>query len=426
MKKPFLLISILFVTLANAYAYAPYFDIKAKMLSGGIIKHSKHLENTVKNPVFGAELNIEFLPQGKYDWESYYKFPIIGLGLMGMDLGNPKIFGQAFVAYPYALIPIVRKEHFYFHFKVGMGLAVLTKTWEHCATDEGVNSPNANAAIGSHVNAFIPIGLNFDFPIAKGWAVTSDLMFNHISNGSVIQPNAGLNMINGFLGVSYRPNWREYMMPWRDYVRPLPRAWSIDLCASGGYRELYYKDNRGYGIFSFRATAYKQMTNFYRVGFGADIFYDGVFVKQGDLLGHLETQYKRYEIVNDNFSYKWRVGISVANEFVMGRVTAGIHWGIYLFDPIKDAYPNGTNPRYANKVTGKEKRPYPFYLYDPDKEDGWNYFRLMLKCRIVDNLFASIAIKTHLQKAEFIEWGLGYSFNFKPKRSRTDMLYPLF
>ncbi|MBO7316253.1 MAG: hypothetical protein J6U44_03705, partial [Paludibacteraceae bacterium] len=112
--------------------------------------------------------------------------------------------------------------------------------------------------------------------------------------------------------------------------------------------------------------------------------------------------------------------------FVMGRVTAGIHWGFYLIDPIKDAYPKGTNPRYADKVTGVEKRPYPFYLYDPDKEDGWNYFRLMLKCRIVDNLFASIAIKTHLQKAEFIEWGLGYSFNFKPKKSSTDMLYPLF
>lgn len=425
MKKTLLFILLTCVTLTTN-AYAPYFDIKAKMVGGGIIKHSNHLENTVKNPVWGAELSIEFLPQGKYTWESYYKFPIIGLGILGLDLGNPKIFGQAFAAYPYALIPFVRKEHFNFHFKIGMGIAVLTKTWEHCATDEGVNSPNANAAIGSHVNAFLPIGLNFDFPIAKGWTITSDLMFNHISNGSVIQPNAGLNMINGYVGVAYRPNWREYMMPWRDYVKPAPRTWDLELSAAGGYRELYYKDERGYGIASFRATAYRQLTNVYRIGFGADVFYDGVFVKQGNLLGHLETDYKRYEIENNNFSYKWRAGISIANEFVMGRITAGLHWGFYLYDPIKDAYPKGTNPKYADKVTGVEKRPWPFYTYNPEKEDGWNYFRLMIKYRIVDNLFASVAIKTHLQKAEFIEWGLGYTFKFKAKKSRTDMLYPLF
>ena len=57
-----------------------------------------------------------------------------------------------------------------------------------------------------------------------------------------------------------------------------------------------------------------------------------------------------------------------------------------------------------------------------EKEDGWNYFRLLLKCRIVDNLFVSASLKTHLQKAEFFDIGFGYTFRFKNKRESYAVL----
>jgi hypothetical protein len=55
-------------------AYLPYYDIKAKVITGGILKHTKHLENTVKGPTLGLEVAVEFLPQGKYDWEKYWNY----------------------------------------------------------------------------------------------------------------------------------------------------------------------------------------------------------------------------------------------------------------------------------------------------------------------------------------------------------------
>ena len=51
------------------------------------------------------------------------------------------------------------------------------------------------------------------------------------------------------------------------------------------------------------------------------------------------------------------------------------------------------------------------------EEDGWNYFRLGMRCRVWNNLSLSVAVKTHLQKAELIEWGIGYDIPFK-SRSR--------
>lgn len=415
-----LILTLLFLPLAHAMsAYMPYYDIKAKVLAGGILKHTKHLENTVKGPTLGLELAVEFLPQGKYSWEKYWNYPVIGVGVLGMDLGNNAVFGQAFAAYPYVLVPMVRSKYIQANFKVGVGLAVLTKTWYDCDTEHGVNAPTANAAIGSHLNVFIPFGLSLDFPIKRGFSVTTDVMWNHISNGSFIQPNSGLNIVNGFVGVGYRPNWREYMFPWRDYVRNRAHNVQMEFAFSGGARQLYYKDKRFYGIATGRISVYKILANVYKIGGSIDAFYDGVFVNQGEAGGDYHTRYGRYSIADNDVKNKFRVGLSIANEFEIGRVVAGIHWGVYLYDPIRNAYSIGTNPKYEKG--GRAARPM-FYSYNIEKEDGWNYFRLLLKCRIVDNLFVSASLKTHLQKAEFFDIGLGYTINFKSKRASYAVL----
>ena len=62
-----------------------------------------------------------------------------------------------------------------------------------------------------------------------------------------------------------------------------------------------------------------------------------------------------------------------------------------------------------------------FYNYDIEKEDGWFYTRASLQYALTNHIFLSLGLKTHLQKAEFIEWGLGYRFSAKqsdPKRIR--------
>jgi hypothetical protein len=56
------------------------------------------------------------------------------------------------------------------------------------------------------------------------------------------------------------------------------------------------------------------------------------------------------------------------------------------------------------------------YKYDIEKEDGWFYTRASLQFSVTNNVFLSIGLKTHLQKAEFIECGVGYKF--KPKETK--------
>jgi hypothetical protein len=50
------------------------------------------------------------------------------------------------------------------------------------------------------------------------------------------------------------------------------------------------------------------------------------------------------------------------------------------------------------------------YKYNIEKEDGWFYTKDVLKYALDEHILLSLGLKTHLQKAEFIDAGIGYKF----------------
>ena len=242
-------------------------------------------------------------------------------------------------------------------------------------------------------------------PLLWGLSLSAELTWNHMSNGSVIAPNGGLNLINAMAGLKYSPNYRDYRIPAQRKMPEVPRKFSTELIVSGGVRQLYYKDKQSFGIGSIDVAEFYPLTNYYRMGVGADLFFDPVFGEVNSAVdgNAVETSYKRTYITKDVLWNKLRAGISWQNELIIDRLTAGIHLGLYLYDPIKNKEP------YTEAANGAVHKGL-FYGYDISKEDGWLYSRASLKYAITNHVFAAVGLKTHLQKAEFIEWGLGYKF----------------
>ena len=102
----------------------------------------------------------------------------------------------------------------------------------------------------------------------------------------------------------------------RPPIDGFPYDFSINLIASGGARELYYKDNKMYPVGSFHASMSANLTDWYALGGGFDVFYDGVFVQQGNR-GEGEnkveyeehTQFGRYFIPTEDIANKFRAGV---------------------------------------------------------------------------------------------------------------------
>ena len=405
MRKTISLIAFSIITLA-IMAQPNTFVFKAQMIGGEIIPINNNLKNMNPNSSIGGEVAVEFPSWNEYPWQQYLGHPTLGVGFVGLDLGNNKILGQAFALYPYLLIDIINTPHFELKWKVGAGLSFFNKTYNRVFNEFG-NTPNwsyygptCNNLIGSIVNVYLTTGAHFNFPIKNNWAAHADLGYMHMSNGSVLQPNGGINILYASVGASYKIHTKNTTD--RDFngktFQSLPYKWSVNITGSGGYRELYYLDNKGYGIGSIHIGTTYNICNWYAIGGGFDAFYDGVF--------NSNPRFGRY-ILDDKIANLFRVAIGINNEFRIGRITAILDWGIYLYDPIKLAYKDENGNKY-------EKRPM-LYKYDIDKEDGWNYFRLGIRCRVWDNIYVQTAVKTHLSKAEMVEWGIGYQIPLKRK-----------
>jgi hypothetical protein len=391
----YILIFILGTNTLPAQTVVP-FSFKTEGIYGTIIPHDQHVRPLIENHVFGTEFDVEYQTLGEKPWQQFNSFPVIGFGTVWLNLGNPQKLGNAFALYPYLNYSLIRTKYFRLNMKVGAGASFLTKTFQNTNTNSlGQTIPfdSTNAAIGSALNVYLSAGGNIEIPIHKGFSLTLEYNWNHMSNGSTVVPNSGLNLLNGVIGVKYFPTYRKFHYPSKKNLNDIPHKYSVEIIASGGFRQLYYLDNRTYPIASLDLALYRPITNFYRMGLGIDAFYDGVY--DGTSL------YQRTYITSNLLQNKLRVGISWQHEVLLGKITAGIDLGLYLYDPLKNTSP------YNDAKNGFLNKPL-IYPYNINTEDGWFYTRATFKYALTNHVFISLGLKTHLQKAEFIEWGLGY------------------
>lgn len=366
-------------------------NIKASIIYGGIMKHTEHLDNLVKGPVLGAELAYEWNTMGEKSWHQYFAFPTIGVGLVGLDLGNTQMLGQLLAVYPYLNLKLLETDFLKISIKGGAGMSFLNKRFDNTATNPNLLT-SGNAAIGSIINVYFAGGGNVEIPLRSGFTAEAGLHWNHASNGSFYQPNSGINMINASVGLKFSPNYKLALKPQYKHIEAMPQRFGFEFVVSGGVRELYYRDDKMFPIGSLAVSVNRQIGNNVRLGLGVDGFYDGVY--------NGNTHFKRTYLVADELKNKLRLGISLQPELVFGKLNAGIHIGLYVINPLKNLEP------YPDAQNGLLNKPL-IYAYNIEKEDGWLYTRASLKYSITKHLFLSLGLKTHLQKAEFIEWGMG-------------------
>lgn len=402
-KKLFLLSLALVVIAIHSTAQHKYVA-KGYATFGKVLPHSQNLSAIVISNVAGGELAFELSPDdSKSHWEQFWRFPNIGLGLGFKTLGNSKLLGGTLYAYPYISIPLFSSALLDTRLRLGTGLSYVTKTWYDADTLNGVDAPTANSAFSFPINCYLTSSINLELFLTEQIAITADIGYSHMSNGSFRNPNFGLNMLQMQIGASYR--FEPYNVSLRyNPAYGLPFDFEGKVQASAFSRQINYNDNKNSLVASFHAGLTFPIDGWYAIGGGIDLFYDGAFTKRPS---DDNPTFNRYKIDNDLLTNKIRYGISINNEIIMGRVTGIIDWGIYLYDPIRNAYPHVMKSRGI------------FYKYNLKKEDGWNYTRFALRYRVYDNFVVQAGVKMHGYIAEMLEVGVGYLLPFTRDKHST-------
>ena len=443
MKKIFLFIG--FFACLQALAL-PHYELAYRLGgTGAMMMPDGKVDQFIQRPILGGSFNVEFLPTGRWHCLQQWNNASIGVGARYLNLGNNAYLGSAIAAYAYMNQPFYNGTHFRIGVRPTVGLAAVTKTYAGTLPDEyptySIAQKNgkylANWSIGSILNAYLALELFMDFPIKDGWEITLNGGWQHISNGSFMHPNAGYNMFGGELGLRYRPgafsrqtggvasaekgnNPPSPDVPRRLY-QGVEKPWAVELSITGGAKQNYYRDNypkmQFFGAATVKAAAYWVPVSIFRFGAGVDAFYDGYYacVSREFATANPEasvTYFGKTYLKESKTENCFRVGISLQPEFIIGKLTAGIHVGFYVFDPVKNLEPY--KEAKAADEAGTPLDRGVFYSYDFSKasnyQDGWCYMQFVLKYHVLDHLFVQLGLKTHGVRAEFIDAGLGVAF----------------
>ena len=376
------------------------FSIKTQAFMGGYLDPSTNLKNIDPNAPTGLNLGIEFPSSRQRPWQQYLNDPTAGLGVSYLNFGND-VMGEGLAMYPYILLNALRTDHFHARIKLASGLVAVNGHYR--AT---INEEIPNKTFGSAINVFLSGGLNLDFPITRNLMLNTELGFNHISNGRIQEPNKGANILYGGVGFIATLDPVEGSKKEPVHFPDLPYKWSLNITGAAGAHNADLSDSRKFLISTFHAGAVYNLTNWYGIGLGADVFYNDALSNETNRgLFCREHDYTAAD--------KIRVGLSLNNELQFGDVTAMVDWGVYLINPSRHYY------SYDHEKHGHDSRLPLFYKTEgATSQEAFHYIRFGIKYRIWDNVYLQALAKTHLHVAEFIEFGIGYQIPFLSKSNR--------
>lgn len=431
---------IAFIVLSARVFCLPHYELAYRLGgNGSMLMPDGKVDPFIQRPVLGGQFAVEFLPTGRWHCLQQWNNASIGVGASYLNLGNNAKLGSAIAAYGYMNMPFYNGNHFGIGLRPAVGLAAVTKRYSNTYEGKAIyhDHEGANWSVGSVLNAYLALDLYMDFPIKDGWAITLSGGWHHISNGSIMHPNAGYNIFGGELGLRYHPEVQNkderakelksegYETPEPDVPRKLydgvDKKWAVEISATGGLKQNYYADNRNgqrfFGAATLKAAAYWVPLSIFRIGGGVDAFYDGYYACVNDEFAAANpeapvTYFGKTYLKESKTENCFRVGVSIQPEFIIGNLTAGLHVGFYVFDPVKNLEPY--DKVKAADEAGSPMRRGVFYGYDYSKasnyQDGWCYMQFVLKYHVLDHMFVQLGLKTHGVRAEFIDAGIGVAF----------------
>ena len=289
----------------------PSLYIEPRLHRGFILIHSRDIRAVEDSYPWGFETDIGWHNASQRIWESCHCSTRRGFSLGFWDFDNPSILGQGAVAQFFIEPEFGTHRTVSFSIRGGLGLSYQNKP--HHPQDNPENlSYSTLLAIPLHVGAALRV------KTGEHWQVHLSGRYNHISNGSIKQPNKGINWPTLAAGVSYTPNPQRTAerpkVPWRSLGDPV-RQWSASLF--GSYHKA--RDGAVLGIGGAEMKYSAQVARLSALSAGAEWMANGRYP-------HNSGEVERPEGL-------WMGGIALGHEFLLGRFIFSQHMGVYLLKP---------------------------------------------------------------------------------------------
>jgi len=366
--KPFVLL-IVVLTLIRVPASAQHKLWGSNLLLEGRVNYgfmiNHHLEMKIFNAHFPSfEINLGKETYGRERWQAMYGYPFIGISYWYSQMGNSKFLGSANAVFPYVNYPIIRNRKHELNFRVGLGLAYLTKRFDRIENYKYI-------AIGSHLNAAVNLMTEYRLRLNPRINVAVGVALMHFSNGSMKTPNYGINTPSINLAFAYRLSKENTYLSKKIipslYTFEFPGVKSVDihLGVTVAVKDMGAEYGRVFMVYNIFGNLVKQFSYKSTAGIGLDVTYNAADFYFADL----------ENVPYENNRELWRIGIGPVYRLNMSNLSYNFGLGYYL----------------RGKMAPSDI-----------------YFKLGIEYLITDHFFTNLTLRTHFGQADFVGLGLGY------------------
>ncbi len=343
------------------------FYIEAKYQNGKLVKHTSHIEPLIKGNIEIAELNIVFPCSNNKEWIQLYRFPELGIGYQFGFLKYPEVLGYANTIFSFIRIPLIKTKPVELKYQLGLGPSYFNKIYNPSTNP-------INRAIGSHLNLYLNVSLLLSIRLSNNLFIIGGYGLNHYSIGSLVQPNLGLNVNAKYIALQYSFNKNPIIYEKKQVERKhcVHEIWGY---YAPGFKEIDLDIGQKYFTSTLSVNYYLKINAKRKIGFGFEYFYD----KSLQIILEKEKIEEIYQ--RDMF----RPGLNIGHELIFNKVSFLTQLGTYI--------------------------------YSKSSRFGYIYYRGGIKYHFCKNFFVILALKAHYPaNADFVEWGIGYSFKKQSKR----------
>jgi hypothetical protein len=320
----------------------------------------KALGYLIKDDIYAFDLSVSLPAYGKDYWEKIYRYPRQGMGFSYWSLGNNEVFGKAYALYTFMNIPVYKaSEKLSFNYQISAGVAYLPRDFD-------VYQNHLNRAIGSHTNIYIHLGIDGRIKLFPRSELVIEAAATHFSNGKTRSPNYGINAGSVSLGFNHIFNSEGVVVQDPEIPR-FEKQYVQSLIYSAGSKVYDNLLGTRYFVTSLSYNLERILNLKRKIGVGADFSYDGSIKEAlADADG----------IPEKDFEKLIRVGLHTSYAIRYKQLIMGVQIGYYLYSKCTIITP------VYNKISVQ-------YLF-------------------TKNIMGSISIKSHMAKADCLEYGIGY------------------
>ena len=327
--------------------------------------YAQHIELERFNghfPVF--ELNLQQETFGKHKWERAFAYPTIGLTFLYTGLGKSPELGSALSIFPFIDFPLVQNKRISLNFRFGLGAAYLTNRFDRLKNYK-------NLAIGSHINASANLMFQVHYRVSGRFIVSLGAGLQHFSNGSLKLPNYGLNILAVNTGLAYRLARQNrdigdrYIPPTEPYSAVIKHSIEFDVGIALGWKNMKSVLGNNFLVYHLYENTFFPVKRKSKVGFGLDFSYDESHVKILENEGKPVTN--KLKIM--------RPGINAAYMLMLSKLGFILNLG--------------------------------YYLGGLETTNGPLYEKISFQYKFSKDFFASVMLKVHWGRADYIGWGFG-------------------